>query len=32
VTSAHVVEGGGQGRASFVDGRDERFGVVGADP
>src|SRR3954467_2444036 len=32
VTSAHVVEGGGDGRASFVDGRDERFSVVGADP
>src|SRR3954464_12807498 len=32
VTSAHVVAGGGTGRASFVDGRDERFSVVGADP
>jgi serine protease Do len=32
LTSAHVVEGGGQGRASFVDGRDLRFTVVGADP
>src|SRR4051794_4347630 len=32
VTSAHVVEHGGSGRASFVDGRDERFSVVGADP
>src|SRR3954451_8352096 len=31
VTSAHVVESGGGGRASFVDGRDERFSVVGAD-
>src|SRR3954467_932517 len=31
VTSAHVVEGGPGGRASFVDGRDERFSVVGAD-
>src|SRR4051794_23865895 len=31
VTSAHVVEGGPDGRASFVDGRDERFTVVGAD-
>src|SRR3954447_17346129 len=31
VTSAHVIEHG-SGRASFVDGRDERFGVVGADP
>src|SRR3954470_4544750 len=30
VTSAHVVEHG-SGRASFVDGRDERFSVVGAD-
>src|SRR3954454_2378195 len=32
VTSAHVVEHGGSGRASFVDGRDERFSLVGADP
>src|SRR4051795_11793832 len=32
LTSAHVVERTGQGRASFVDGRDERFAVVGADP
>src|SRR4051812_6767156 len=32
VTSAHVVEGGGSGRASFTDGRDTRFSVVGADP
>src|SRR5436309_622157 len=32
VTSAHVVEGGGSGRASFTDGRDARFTVVGADP
>src|SRR4051812_26882266 len=31
-TSAHVVEHGGHGRASFVDGTDERFSVVGADP
>src|SRR4051812_14447304 len=31
VTSAHVVESGAGGRASFVDGRDERFSVVGAD-
>src|SRR5437763_12347585 len=31
VTSAHVVEGGAGGRASFVDGRDLRFTVVGAD-
>src|SRR3954469_309307 len=32
VTSAHVVERTGQGRASFVDGREVRFAVVGADP
>src|SRR5881398_999287 len=32
VTSAHVVEGGATGRASFTDGRDARFTVVGADP
>src|SRR3954447_21897408 len=35
VTSAHVVSDPtrpGSGRASFVDGRDERFTVVGADP
>src|SRR5213083_3074839 len=31
VTSAHVVEGGASGRASFTDGRDSRFSVVGAD-
>src|SRR3954454_22702971 len=31
VTSAHVVESGAGGRASFVDGRDERFSVIGAD-
>src|SRR3954469_21438015 len=31
VTSAHVVERSAGGRASFVDGRDERFEVVGAD-
>src|SRR3954447_14558178 len=31
LTSAHVVERTGQGRASFVDGRDVRFAVVGAD-
>src|SRR3954465_7674680 len=34
-TSAHVVSDPtrpGSGRASFVDGRDERFTVVGADP
>src|SRR5690349_18570588 len=35
VTSAHVVSNPTHprtGRASFVDGRDERFAVVGADP
>src|SRR3954447_6297985 len=32
VTSAHVVEGGGSGRASFTDGHETRFSVVGADP
>jgi S1-C subfamily serine protease len=32
VTSAHVVDGGGGGDASFVDGRDLRFSVVGRDP
>ena len=32
LTSAHVVERTGQGRASFVDGREVRFAVVGADP
>ena len=32
VTSAHVVEGSGSGSASFVDGREMRFAVVGADP
>src|SRR3954471_21933587 len=32
VTSAHVVEGGATGRASFTDGRESRFNVVGADP
>src|SRR5213596_1016636 len=32
VTSAHVVEGGASGRASFTDGRESRFTVVGADP
>jgi S1-C subfamily serine protease len=31
VTSAHVVEGGASGRASFTDGRDARFTVIGAD-
>jgi S1-C subfamily serine protease len=32
VTSAHVVDGAGGGGASFVDGREVRFRVVGADP
>ena len=32
VTSAHVVEGSRNGSASFVDGREMRFTVVGADP
>jgi serine protease Do len=32
VTSAHVVEGARGGNASFVDGREMRFAVVGADP
>jgi S1-C subfamily serine protease len=32
VTSAHVVEGARGGGASFVDGREMRFTVVGADP
>jgi S1-C subfamily serine protease len=34
LTSAHVVTGrdGGEGRASFTDGRDLRFTVVGRDP
>ena len=32
LTSAHVVEGARNGSASFVDGRDLRFSVVGADP
>lgn len=31
LTSAHVVDGGGRGRATFVDGRESRFDVVGAD-
>jgi serine protease Do len=31
VTSAHVVEGSRSGSASFVDGREMRFSVVGAD-
>jgi len=32
VTSAHVVEGSRNGSASFVDGREMRFAVIGADP
>src|SRR5215210_5378046 len=32
LTSAHVVEGSSAGTASFVDGRDLRFSVVGRDP
>jgi serine protease Do len=32
VTSAHVVEGSRSGSASFVDGREMRFAVIGADP
>ncbi|HEX5898603.1 MAG TPA: trypsin-like peptidase domain-containing protein [Solirubrobacteraceae bacterium] len=32
VTSAHVVEGSHSGSASFVDGREMRFAVIGADP
>src|SRR3954468_5631956 len=32
LTSAHVVEGSRSGQASFVDGRDVRFAVVGRDP
>ena len=32
ITSAHVVEGSRSGGASFVDGREMRFAVVGADP
>jgi len=32
LTSAHVVDGGHGGDASFVDGRDLRFTVVGRDP
>jgi S1-C subfamily serine protease len=32
LTSAHVVEGTAEGSASFVDGRDLRFSVVGRDP
>jgi serine protease Do len=32
LTSAHVVEGARGGAASFVDGREMHFSVVGADP
>jgi serine protease Do len=32
LTSAHVVESGSGGQASFVDGREMRFEIVGADP
>jgi len=32
VTSAHVVEGAGKGRASLADGRELRFEVIGRDP
>ena len=32
VTSAHVVAGGDRGGASFADGREVGFDVVGADP
>lgn len=32
LTSAHVVERGSGGQASFVDGRELRFEIVGADP
>jgi S1-C subfamily serine protease len=32
LTSAHVVARARRGRASFVDGRELEFGVVGADP
>jgi S1-C subfamily serine protease len=32
VTSAHVVEGAGQGSATFSDGSEVAFTVVGADP
>jgi serine protease Do len=32
LTSAHVVGRSGSGRASFADGRTERFEVVGSDP
>jgi len=32
LTNAHVVAGGGRGRAVFVDGREAGFRVIGADP
>src|SRR3954463_3094769 len=32
LTSAHVVEGARRGEASWVDGRQARFEVLGADP
>jgi serine protease Do len=32
LTSAHVVEGARRGEASWVDGRQARFDVIGADP
>jgi S1-C subfamily serine protease len=32
LTSAHVVAGGAHGRASFADGSESEFEVVGADP
>jgi serine protease Do len=32
LTSSHVVAGAGRGRATFVDGRELRFSVVGSDP
>ena len=32
LTSAHVVEGAREGTATFVDGSELRFGVVGRDP
>jgi S1-C subfamily serine protease len=32
LTSSHVVEGSRSGQASFVDGREMRFAVVGRDP
>jgi S1-C subfamily serine protease len=32
ITSAHVVEGAARGSATFVDGREGRFEIVGRDP